>query len=68
MEHDLKKRSSFNWFSTIATNPISPMVATTLKSPLAIRSVSSSIAWSEDEGEFKTVYAVCGRAGAVVPF
>lgn len=32
------------------------MVATTLNRPFAIRSVSSSMAWSEDDGEFKREY------------
>lgn len=37
-------------------NHYSPMVATTLKSPLAIRSISSSICWSDDDGELRTEY------------
>lgn len=38
----------------------SPNVATALKRPFATRSVSSSISWSEADGEFRRAYDVVG--------
>ena len=37
-----------------------PIVATTLNKPFAMRSISSSICCSVADGEFKSVYDMCG--------
>ena len=42
------------------------MVATTLKRPVAIRSISSSICCSDDDGELRSAYVLGGEAGAGV--
>lgn len=46
--------------SKICNTPHSPMVTTALKRPLAIRSISSSICCSVEDGELRSLYDVTG--------
>ena len=55
---------SVSYVSATGTKNL-PIVATTLKRPVATRSISASICCSVEEGEFNNAYVECaGRLGA----
>jgi hypothetical protein len=64
MEHELTNEDQYSKLKLIFVN-IVHKVAIALKSPLAIRSISSSICCSVEEGELRIVYVFCGIVASI---